>query len=442
MVDRRQFMISTGVALAGAALGAPRPAASSDGAAAKEFPHGFRWGAATAGHQVEGNDTASDTWLLEHVKPTAFAEAAGDACNSFELWREDLDLVRSLGLNSYRFSVEWSRIEPEPGEYSTAMLDHYLRMVEGCRERGLMPVLTFNHFTCPRWFGARGGWLAADAADRFARYCERVARHLGAHLGYATTLNEPNIGRLLGVLDLPAALREADHAMLAAAARACGSERFVSANSVDAQLAEQLLRPMIAAHRAGRAAIKNVRPDLPVGVSLAIFDDQAVGENSLRDRMRAQLYGAWLEAVKGDDFIGVQNYERAQWDSKGRLPPPANARRGHMGSEVYAPSLAGAVRYAHAATGIPVMVTEHGVGTPDDATRAWLIPAALRELRKAMGEGVPVLGYLHWSLLDNFEWVFGYGPKFGLCAVDRTTFKRTPKPSARVLSAIARRNAV
>jgi beta-glucosidase len=438
-IDRRIFLLSTGSMLAGATrLGA----ATGPAGTAARFPKNFRWGVATAGHQIEGNNVASDMWLLEHLPTTAFSEPSGDACNSLELWAQDLDLVRSLGLNSYRFSLEWARIEPEPGAYSIAMLDHYLRIVEGCRERGLMPLVTYNHFTCPRWFSAQGGWLAKDAADRFARFCDRATRHLGAHIGYATTLNEPNLTRLLATASLPQALRDKDRAMLDAAARACGTERFVAANTLDPQLAEPLLSTMIAAHRAGRAAIKNVRPDLPVGVSVAMFDDQAVGEGSVRDQMRTHLYGAWLEAAKGDDFIGVQNYERARWDAKGKLPPPDDARRGHMGAEVYPPSLAGAVRHAHAATGIPVMVTEHGVGTPDDAIRAWLIPEALKELRVAIAEGVPVLGYMHWSLMDNFEWVFGYGPKFGLCSVDRNTFKRTPKPSAQVLGAIARRNSL
>jgi len=199
---------------------------------------------------------------------------------------------------------------------------------------------------------------------------------------------------------------------------------------------------LLGAHRAGREAIKSVRSDLPVGFTLALFDDQAVGDDSLRDAMREKLYGPWLETAKKDDFIGVQNYERARWDSKGRLPPPEGAKRGHLGSEVYPPSLAGAVRYAHEATGVPVIVTEHGVGTEDDTIRAWLIPAALEELKKAIDDGVPVKGYVHWSLLDNFEWIFGYKPKFGLVAVDRQTFRRTPKPSAAVLGAIAQRNAL
>jgi beta-glucosidase len=167
-----------------------------------------------------------------------------------------------------------------------------------------------------------------------------------------------------------------------------------------------------------------------------------VGEHSRRDEKRAQVYGAWLEAVKNDDFVGVQNYERARIDEHGALPPPAGAQRNTMGSEIYPASLANAVRYVHEQTGRPIMVTEHGLGADDDAQRAAFIPAALAPLADVIASGVPVLGYVHWTLLDNFEWIFGYKPHYGLCAVDRQTFKRTPKPSAKVLAAIARANAL
>lgn len=406
------------------------------------FPAGFLWGVATAGHQVEGNNVASDTWLLETMTPTIFRERSGDACNSFDLWPLDLDLVRDLGLNSYRFSLEWARIEPEPGQFSVAMLDHYKAIIEGCRARGLTPIVTFNHFTCPRWFAARGGWTHAEAPALFARYCDRAARHLAAGIGQATTLNEPNIMRLLKWFGLPAPLLAAQDAMLAAAARATGSDRFTAANAASYADADRMLPIMIDAHKQGYAAIKAARGDLPVGVSIAISDDQAVGRDSLRDRKRADVYGAWLEAAKTGDFLGVQNYDRSRLDAKGMLPAPDGAPLNAMDAEIYPPSLGGAVRYAHAATGLPILVTENGLSTEDDGQRAAYIPAALQGLQAAMADGVPVKGYVHWSLLDNFEWIFGYGPKFGLVAVDRTTFKRTPKPSAGVLGAIARANRI
>ena len=437
-MDRRTILKAAG-ALVAPLLVDPKRMSSAllDGA----FPSGFLWGAATAGHQVEGNNVASDLWMLEHTTPTVFPEPSGDAVNSFELWPVDLDLVRSIGLNTYRFSLEWARIEPEPGMFSLAMLDHYKAVIAGCRERGLMPMVTFNHFTAPRWFAAQGGWTNPNAPDLFARFCDRAARHMAGGIEYALTFNEPNLLRLLRGI-LPPQMLDVQRAMLAAAARALGTPRFVSANVANQEDIDTMLPLMIAGHKAGRAAIKAVRADLPVGVSLAFVDDQAVGENSLRDARRADIYGVWLNAARGDDFLGVQNYGRTRWDAKGPMAPPPRAIRNWSGGEVYAPSLAGAVRYAHEATGLPIVVTEHGVGTDDDAIRAELIPAALAELQVAMKEGVPVKGYVHWSLVDNFEWVFGYKPHFGLCGVDRTTFRRTPKPSAAVLGAIARRNAL
>jgi len=405
------------------------------------FPAGFLWGAATAAHQVEGNNTASDVWLLEHTSPTVYAEPSGDAANSLELWRSDLDLVKSLGLNSYRFSLEWARIEPEKGLFSIAMLDHYKAMIEGCQTRGLTPFVTFNHFTTPRWFAAQGGWGHIDAPALFARYCDRAARHLAAAIGYATTLNEPNLSGKLQFL-LPGDLLSADKAMVAAAAKALGVAEYLPGNPLYVRDMATVQAHLIAGHKLGRAAIKAVRGDLPVGVSLAILDDQAVGKNSLRDEKREYFYGDWLRAAKGDDFLGIQNYERTVWDDKGKRPNPTGAVTNTMGAEVYPPSLAGVARYAHAVTGLPIVVTEHGVGSEHDEIRANLIPAALTELKKAMDDGVPVLGYLHWSLIDNYEWVFGYRIQFGLCSLDRRTFARTPKPSATVLGRIARANSL
>jgi beta-glucosidase len=438
-IDRRTILAAAPALLAVKAFGAAKQPN-------KTFPTGFLWGAATAGHQVEGNNVTSDTWFLENIKPTVFAEPSGDACNSFELWERDLDLVKQLGLNSYRFSIEWARIEPEQGLVSMAMLDHYKAMIEGCRKRGLTPLVTYSHFTAPRWFAAQGGWTNPQAPGLFARFAERATRHLGAEIGYVTTFNEPNLPLLLKML-LPPPVFEAQRAMLDAAARASGTPRFVASNAVNADDIPALTTNLIAGHKAAKAAIKGVRPDLPVGVSLAMIDDQAVGRDARkRDAVRSELYGQWLEAARGDDYLGVQNYERKRYDAKGAMPAPADARRNFVGTEVYPLSLAGAVRYAHAVTGNPIMVSEHGVGlggeNEDDALRSWFITESLAGLKGAIDDGVPVKGYMHWSLLDNFEWIFGYRPRFGLVAVDRKTFERKPKASAAVYGAIAQRNSL
>ncbi|MYM83385.1 family 1 glycosylhydrolase [Duganella sp. FT50W] len=437
-MDRRTFMAAAGVAATVSSV----PALGAGGAPAK-FPKGFLWGAATAAHQVEGNNVNSDCWVAEHIENSGFEEPSADAANSFELWPADLDLVRGMGLNSYRFSLEWARIEPEPGMFSIAMLNHYKAMIEGCRARHIVPVVTFNHFTTPRWFALRGGWMNDDSPDLFARFCDRAARHLSAHIGYALTLNEPNLSGVLHLV-LPPGVGErlyaSDKAMSEAIAKKFNVPLFLLGNGLWLPDAERVRRNMLQAHKLGRQAIKAVRGDLPVGASLAIIDDQAAGPDSKRDAMREQLYGEWLRAVRHDDFVGVQNYERTVWDAQGKVPAPAGVVRNMAGSEVYPPSLAGAVRYAHAVAGVPVMVTEHGVNSVDDRVRAQLIPPALAALKKAMDDGVPVLGYLHWSLVDNFEWNAGYKAKFGLHSVDRTTFQRTAKPSALVLGSIARKN--
>ena len=432
--SRRQVMAGLAAGLAAEPASASRPAI-------RRFPQGFLWGAATSGHQTEGNNVASDMWLLEHLRPTIFDEPSGDACNSLELWPADLALVRDLGLNACRFSLEWARIEPERGQFSAAMLDHYRRIVDGCRDRELVPIVTFNHFTTPRWFAAAGGWTDSDAPELFARFCDRAARALADGIGYATTLNEPDLLPLLHWRLAPqphSRLR----AMLAAAALACQTPKFCAANMANDEDVAVMTPLMIAGHKAGRAAIKAVRAGLPVGVSLAVQDDVAVGPGSIRDAKRAEVYAPWFEAARDDDFVGVQNYERMYIGAHGTTSAPAGVRLGHSGQDDDPASLGSVVRYVHEQVRRPIIVTENGLNTPHDTERTAYIPAALAGLHAAIADGVPVLGYVHWSLLDNFEWSSGYAPKFGLVAVDRTSFRRTPKPSARVLARIARENAI
>ncbi|MFY9927082.1 MAG: family 1 glycosylhydrolase [Streptosporangiaceae bacterium] len=411
--------------------------------APRSFPPEFRWGASTAGHQVEGNNTASDTWFLENVQPTVFREPSGAACNSYELWRQDIDLVAGLGLNTYRFSVEWARVEPAEGEFSDAALAHYRAMVDYCRESGIAPVVTYNHFTAPHWFAAGGGWLDQRAPELFARYCGVVTEWLGDGVAWAVTLNEPDLPHLLSWLPIPDAVHDLERETLLAAGEKAGVPRYRVANVVLREDMDTMAEIMAAGHRAARAAIKARRPDLPVGLSLAMSDDQAVGDDtSVRDRKRAEVYGRWLELAREDDFLGVQNYTRDRYDGTGPVSPPPDAAMNQMFGEVWPPSLGGAVRYAYAAAGVPLLVTEHGLGHRDDRVRAAFIEPALAGLLDAIEDGVPVLGYLHWSLLDNFEWIFGYDVRFGLHEVDRATFARTAKPSAAVYAKIAGANAV
>jgi beta-glucosidase len=409
----------------------------------RTFPDGFLWGAATAGHQVEGGNANSDIWFLEQQQPSVFRERSGSACNSYELWETDLDLVAGLGSNAYRFSVEWARVEPEPGSFDASALAHYEQIVDGCVARGLAPVVTFNHFSAPHWFAMRGGFTAADAPELFARYCSRVMSAFGDRIAFAVTLNEPNLHRLLDWIGLPAFVRDLERATLEAAARSAGVEHYCVGNVVVPDDYAALQAGFTAGHRAAKAAIKEHRPDLPVGFSVAIIDDCVVGDDTgVRDRKRSDLYDHWLDVAAEDDFVGVQNYERRWYDGDGEVVPDPDAPKNDMGSAVEPGSLAGSVRYAHERAGVPVLVTEHGIHTGDDTLRAGMIGPALAALLDAIEDGVPVLGYLHWTLMDNFEWISGFDGQLGLHAVDRETFERTRKPSAGVYERVVRANGV
>lgn len=403
------------------------------------FPSDFLWGVATAGHQNEGDNVHSDTWFLENVTPTVFQERSGKATNGWELWESDLDLVAGLGLNAYRFSVEWARIEPREGEFSDEALAHYEAVIDGCLARGLAPIVTFNHFTSPHWFAARGAWLDAEAPELFARYCGVVMDRFGDRIALAVTFNEPDLPEMLTWAHLPEFVAELERQTLEAAGREAGVETYRAGNVMLREDFAGMRAGMTAGHRAGKAAIKARRPDLRVGLSLALVDDVAgPGGEAIRDRKRAEVYEHWLELAQGDDFVGVQNYERIAYGPDGQLPPEPGASLNGMGTAVEPDSLRGAVEYAYSVARVPILVSEHGVGTPDDSIRAAFLEPSLAGLAQAIADGVPVLGYCHWTLMDNFEWIFGYGPQLGLHSVDRETFERTAKPSAEVYAQLVK----
>jgi beta-glucosidase len=409
----------------------------------RTFPPGFLWGVASAGHQNEGDNTTSDTWFVEHVTPSVFQEPSGRACDGWNRWREDVALAANMDLTAYRFSVEWARVEPEEGTFDQAALDHYEAVVDEVIARGMAPVVTFNHFTSPHWFAKRGGWLDPEAPALFARYADRLMEAFGDKIAYAVTLNEPNLPHVLTWLGLPDFIRDLERATLDAASVAAGVPKYRPSNVVLPEDLDPIEDGLAAGHVAAKAAIKARRPDLPVGLSLAIMDDVVVGDDpSVRDRKRAECYQRWLELARDDDFLGVQNYERVPYDANGVVHPPEGVEVNQMRTAIEPLSLAGAVRYAHAVAGVPILVTEHGMATADDRRRAAFIEPSLRGLLDAIEDGVPVVGYTHWTLMDNFEWIFGYSFQLGLHEVDRQTFERTPKPSAGVYAAIAKAHAV
>jgi beta-glucosidase len=386
------------------------------------FPDGFLWGAATAAHQVEGGNTGNDHWEMEHAPHSPFAEPSGDACDSWHRWPEDLDLVAASGLNTYRFSLEWSRIEPEEGNFSRAARDHYRRMVDGCRDRGLNPIVTLVHFTMPRWLMHDGGWTGPKAGDRLARFAEFALPAL-TDAEYVATINEPNLMATQPVMGR----------------MAMAGEPILGLPRPDQGVAEALL----ALHARSRDVLKD--GGLP-RVGMTLIGREHIAEDGGEERMReerAAFEDQFLEAAAGDDWVGLQVYTAARFGPDGLIAPAPEKQTLAHGMERRPEALGAAVRRAtEVLPGTPVLVTENGIATADDEDRIRFTTDALRGLAAAMEDGADVRGYVHWSLLDNFEWMLGFAPTFGLVAVDRETFARTPKPSLAWLGEVARRNAL
>jgi beta-glucosidase len=386
-----------------------------------EFPDGFVWGAAGAAHQIEGGNTNNDWWEFEHAPGSGCAESSGDACDSYHRWNEDLDLVANMGLGAYRFSIEWSRIEPAEGEFSLAALDHYRRMLAGCHERGIVPVVTFHHFTSPLWLAKRGGFESLDAPERFARFVARSAGHLGDLIGWACTINEPNVVGAMGytVGDYPPGVKD-------------DLTRHLAVNEA-----------MVRAHRLAVEAVRSGPGSYPVGLTLSMSENVAEeGGEVTRDMGEEILENTFLRAAEGDDFVGVQAYTRMHFGPEGVAPDDPSVPRTQLDTENWPQAVAHCVRRTAEFTGLPVLITESGIATEDDAERVVFLDTVLRGVHACISDGIDVRGFFVWSLLDNFEWNLGYRPKLGLHAVDRTTFERQARPSAGWYGGVARANRI
>lgn len=411
----------------------------------------FLIGAATAAHQVEGNNIHSDYWLMEHMEHTSFYEPSGMAVDHYNRYEEDIRLLKEAGLNAYRFSIEWARIEPEEGCYDEAEIEHYRRVLLCCRENQIEPVVTMMHFTSPAWLIRKGGWESSDTAEKFAAYCRYVVLRLGSLMHYVVTINEANMGIQV------AAIAERYKRQMLASAQVASLEgtaqigmnfnammenmrkekaeqkalfgtdtpqTFVSARTPEGDLL------VIWAHQEAKKAMKEVCPDLQVGLSLSLHDIQsAAGGEERAAREWEDEFTHYLPFLKEDDFFGLQNYSRERLGADGILPVPEEAKKTQMEYENYPQALEHVIRRVHEALDIPILITENGIATADDAERCAFIETALDGVRACKKDGIPVLGYLHWSLLDNFEWQKGFAMTFGLIAVDRSTQKRMPKQS-------------
>ncbi|HSX14667.1 MAG TPA: glycoside hydrolase family 1 protein [Candidatus Saccharimonadales bacterium] len=393
-----------------------------------DFESDFLWGASTSAHQVEGGNN-NDWTQWEKLNAAALAAEgkssparepnnylSGQAADHYHRYEADLDLAQSIGLRAYRFSIEWSRIEPEPGRYDQAELAHYGRVIAAARKRNIEPLVCLWHWTLPVWLSDRGGWSKRANVKHYIEFVRTVSTALGPKVKFWLTLNEPEV-YAFNVYMLGNWLSKRHNPWL----------YFHS------------LGNMIRGHRAAYRLIKAKFPEAQVGLAddniyFDAFDRKwvnriaaAIGtlfwNHLFMDRIRKQT-----------DFIGLNYYHHVRvdyWRIRNE-----ERYRSDMGWELYPRGLYFLILNLQRRYHKPIYITEHGLADASDKHRAWYITESLKQVKRAMDHGADVRGYLHWSLIDNFEWDSGFWPRFGLIAVDYQTQTRTVRPSARILSQI------
>lgn len=413
----------------------------------KSFPAGFLWGSASAAHQIEGNNTNSDWWKHEQAEGTPAKELSGLACNSYELFEDDFRLISGSGQNAVRFSIEWARIEPSPGEFSGAEIDHYREMIGTARDAGLTTFVTLHHFTNPVWFADKGGWDSEESTEVFGRYCLTVGKTLGDLLQYVCTINEPSVVASIGYLMGHFPPRKRD---------------------LDAFL--RVTKNLIRAHGSAVEATRRTS-DAKVGVALALTDiipaDGSPESESLREIIYHRSTGVYLDALSTgeivgigepepvpgiggtDDFVGIQYYSRLvagrRRDGGSPLGLVRDIKEDDRVTQMgwpWHPVGMGRVIDDVKRIGLPIYITENGIATDDENERVEYVGLHLDEVHQTIERGADVRGYFYWSYLDNFEWNEGFRPKFGLIACDRETFERTPKPSLDWYGSVAKANGI
>lgn len=413
------------------------------------FPLGFRFGAATAAHQVEGG-TTNNNWTRweQHVHDDGQpAIANGDRCgravDHWDRFDEDVERMVELGLDTYRFSLEWSRIEPEPDRFDDAALERYRSWCITLREAGITPMVTLHHFTEPLWLTDRGGFESPDTPARFGAFVDHVLPALGDLVDTWVTINEPNVFAVLGWLNgvFPPGATDLS--------RTATVMRYVLESHARAYHAIHQYRATAPDDHAGPAQVS-------IAHNVVLFEPRSWANPAevaaarvlhrnynaapvhacVTGRLRFGLPGAGvntrIRGLQGTlDWLGINHYFRQLVrvpGSNGRPEPgfDSTSVKTDMGWDMIPGTLGRAVRWADRYQ-LPITVTEHGTadGAEPDDRRVWFLTESLAGLAAAIEDDVDVRGYVHWSLLDNFEWAHGFGPRFGLYAVDRDTQQRT-----------------
>lgn len=409
------------------------------------FPKSFFWGSATSSHQVEGGqDNNWTTWEKEHagelsrgsqkafdtpsvhwyrMKDQALDPAnyiSGQAVDHYNRFREDFDIAQSLNHTMHRFSLEWSRIEPQPGQYDEAALAHYREVIRALHSRNIEPMVTLFHFSLPKWVEARGGWTSAETLKSWRNYVAKVVDALGDDVTYWCTVNEPEV---FSTFSYALGFWPPQQRSFLKAARSYAS---------------LLPRAHIDAYR----IIKRHNPKAQVGAAKNNMWYQATGRfvSPILERL-AVWWGnhVFLDKIKKyQDFIGINYYFK--YNLKGFGGEIDQQNPSEIGWGLHPEGLAVVLQDLHKRYAKPVIVTECGLADSTDELRTWYLKEILRAVHRAMEAGVQVQGFLYWSLLDNFEWDKGFWPQFGLVAVNRNTQKRTIRPSAREYAKIIAAN--
>lgn len=404
----------------------------------RRFPEGFLWGCATSAHQVEGGNHNCDWWEFERAGGILTGDSADPACDHYNRFREDFRLLRRLGNNAHRLSIEWSRVEPAEKEFDPRQLRHYRDVLAELREQGMAPMVTLHHFTSPTWFTRKGGWAASGAPEAWLAFVRRVAEELGDLVAFWCTINEPNIYAYQGWV----------------------AGEFPPGRRGDLAGFFRVLANLRQAHEQAYRELQRLTPGLPVGLAqhkwLMIparrrnpLDQAAArGAQTLMDSWPA---GRRLQRVLESpaDYLGLNHYSgslvafdptRPREGFTRRFNPPW-LEESDFGWAIQPEWLRQSLLELKE-LGKPVYVTENGVAAADDALRCQFLVDALGQVWQAIQRGVDVRGYFHWTSMDNFEWARGYSMKFGLIAVDRQTQERTVKPSGELYARIARSNAL
>jgi beta-glucosidase len=415
------------------------------------FPKHFLWGTAAAAHQVEGNN--HNSWTEWEKLPGKIVDGSrsGAACDHYRRYEKDFDDLKRLNHNTYRLSVEWSRLEPEPGKWNGRELDHYRSVLAALAKRGIEPMVTLHHFTNPVWFERMGAFEHDESPEIFARFAAKAAEELGRGVRLWCTINEPVVYAYEGYLSGIWPPGQSDFGLAVQVLR-----RLLRAHVLAYESLHRLLGPTVSVGIAKHFRIFDpFRPGHPGDRLAARINDFAFNKAFLIALSRGVLYpplGARKRVRRYEntlDFIGVNYYTRemVRFDRRrggamfSELLTKPGAPRNSLGWEIYPVGLFRILSYC-SRFGLPIYVTENGTTAADDAARREFIAAHLEAVHRAIRSGADVRGYYYWSNLDNFEWAEGYTARFGLIDVNYKTQNRTIRESGRFLAEVARRNAL